>query len=94
MLSISPNRIREIHDPCSRILHQLHKILFIAQLPPTTAAAPDRLCIEKYKHALFSRRSHHRGWNLKDELNKASAGIKGREIFCFCSTGRALQSWG
>eukprot|EP00966_Prymnesium_polylepis_P130252 3012060-Prymnesium_polylepis.1 len=24
MLSISPSRIREIHDPCSRILNQLH----------------------------------------------------------------------
>ena len=35
MLSISPNRIREINDPCSRILNQLHKILFISQLPPS-----------------------------------------------------------
>ena len=35
MLSISPSRIREIHDPCSRILNQLHKILFISQLPPS-----------------------------------------------------------
>jgi len=74
MLSVSPNRIREIHDPCSRILHQLHKILFITQLPPTVNVAPERLVIEKYKHALFSRRNHARGWNLKDELNKLLSG--------------------
>ena len=37
MLSISPSRIREIHDPCSRILNQLHKVLFISQVPSQPA---------------------------------------------------------
>ena len=32
MLSISPSRIREIADPMTRMLNQLHKILFISQL--------------------------------------------------------------
>ena len=76
MLSISPNRIREIHDPCSRILNQLHKILFISQLPPSMGGelSAQRQVIEKYKRALFSHRNHYRGWNLKDELNKLVSG--------------------
>ena len=46
----SPNRIREIHDPCSRILNQLHKILFIAQLPPPMEGEASAHCqvIERY----------------------------------------------
>ena len=76
MLSISPNRIREIHDPCSRILNQLHKILFIAQLPPSMEgeASAHRQVIERYKRALFSHRNHYRGWSLKDELHKVLSG--------------------
>lgn len=38
MLSISPNRIREINDPASLLLNQLHKLLFVCQLPPALAA--------------------------------------------------------
>jgi hypothetical protein len=79
MLSISPNRIREINDPCSRILNQLHKILFISQLPPSMEGelSAQRQVVEKYKRALFSHRRlavHQRGWNLKDELNKLVSG--------------------
>jgi len=75
-LSISPSRIREIHDPCSRILNQLHKILFISQLPPTMEGelAAQRQVIDKYKRELFSHRNHYRGWNLKDELHKLVSG--------------------
>lgn len=75
-LSISPNRIREIHDPCSRILNQLHKILFISQLPPAMEGemAAQRQVIDRYKRELFSHRNHYRGWNLKDELHKLVGG--------------------
>ena len=54
MLSISPNRIREINDPCSRILNQLHKILFISQLPPSMEGELKRLycAITRARHKL------------------------------------------
>ena len=84
MLSISMNRIREINDPCSRILNQLHKILFVSQLPPTTSLSFERAIVEKYKHALFSHRNHYRGWNLKDELNKVLSGSQETIDLTFC----------
>ena len=34
MLTISPNRLREISDPILQMLHQLHKIIFITQVQP------------------------------------------------------------
>jgi hypothetical protein len=37
LLSISPHRVREISDPASLLLNQLHKVLFIDQLPPSLA---------------------------------------------------------
>ena len=86
MLSISPSRMREISDPCSLILNQLHKILFIAQLPPSLAGAhhaagaaagdltAERHVIERYKRELFSHRNHYRGRRLKDELHKVMSG--------------------
>jgi NIMA (never in mitosis gene a)-related kinase len=76
MLSISPSRIREIHDPMTRILNQLHKILFISQLPPSMEGelSGERALVEKYKRELFSHRNHYRGRNLKDELHKLMNG--------------------
>ena len=77
MLSISPSRIREIHDPCSLILMQLHKILFISQLPPSLEGdgqAAERQAIDKYKRELFSHKNLYRGRNLKDELHKLMNG--------------------
>lgn len=32
MLTISPNRLREISDPILQMLHQLHKIVYITQV--------------------------------------------------------------
>ena len=76
MLSVSPSRIREISDPTTRILNQLHKILFISQLPPSTEGelSAERTLVEKYKRELFSHRNHFRGRNLKDELHKLMNG--------------------
>ena len=76
MLSISPSRIREIHDPMTRILNQLHKILFISQLPPSMEGelSYERALIERYKRELFSHRNHYRGRSLKDELHKLMNG--------------------
>ena len=78
MLSISSSRIREIHDPCSRILNQLHKLLFISQLPPSIEGelSIERRVIERYQRELFSHRGRCRGRNLKHELHKLMSGSK------------------
>lgn len=31
-LSISPRKVRQINDPISQILNQLHKVIFITQV--------------------------------------------------------------
>jgi len=93
MLSISPSRIREIHDPCSRLLNQLHKILFICQLPPSMEGelSGERLAIEKYKRELFSHRNHYRGRNLKDELHKVVSGSQETIDLAFRSAAADVQ---
>jgi len=93
MLSISPSRIREIHDPCSRLLNQLHKILFICQLPPSMEGelSAERLAIEKYKRELFSHRNLYRGRNLKDELHKVVSGSQETIDLAFRSPAADVQ---
>ena len=93
MLSISPSRIREIHDPCSRLLNQLHKILFICELPPSMEGelSAERLAIEKYKRELFSHRNHHRGRNLKVELHKVVSGSQETIDLAFRSSAADVQ---
>ncbi|PVD29855.1 hypothetical protein C0Q70_09112 [Pomacea canaliculata] len=72
MLTISPNRLREISDPILQMLHQLHKIVYITQLPPTLEPNSNRFMIEQYKRALFSTKST--AVNLKSELRKLIQG--------------------
>ncbi|EKX44952.1 hypothetical protein GUITHDRAFT_139244 [Guillardia theta CCMP2712] len=69
--------VKEI-DPASQMLNQLHKIVFVTQLPPDMSEGQAglpyakllymRSCIEKYKRALFNRAGQ--GLNLKEELKK------------------------
>ncbi|KAH9503252.1 Serine/threonine-protein kinase Nek10 [Bulinus truncatus] len=72
MLTISPNRLREINDPIQQILHQLHKLILVTQMPPTFGSDPNRRIIEHYKRALFSSRSS--SINLKSEMIKLIQG--------------------
>ncbi|XP_059145403.1 serine/threonine-protein kinase Nek10-like [Physella acuta] len=74
MLTISPNRLREINDPVQQMLHQLHKLIYITQLPPTLSPNPNRRIIEQYKRALFSTNST--SLNLKSEIQKLIQGSK------------------
>ncbi|XP_076465974.1 serine/threonine-protein kinase Nek10-like [Babylonia areolata] len=74
MLTISPNRLREISDPILQMLHQLHKMVYITQLPPTLEPNPHRHMIEQYKRALFCQGST--AVNLKSELRKLSQGSR------------------
>ncbi|CAK8683319.1 unnamed protein product [Clavelina lepadiformis] len=72
MLSISPSKLRPISDPVQQTLIQLHKIIYIDQLPPTNEVNYRRRIISRYKRALFS--PHSRSMGLKDELKKLLCG--------------------
>ncbi len=60
----------------TQLLNQLHKIIFVTQLPPDMAERPDharfRRAVERYKRALFVRRAagQGQGLRLKQELYK------------------------
>eukprot|EP00736_Rhodelphis_marinus_P011372 Rmarinus@m.717 len=71
-VSIARNRLRPIEDPSSQLLNMLRKLLFITELPPTLQRDEKRKLIERYKHALFSKRNQ--SINLKAELYKLVAG--------------------
>ncbi|XP_071811939.1 serine/threonine-protein kinase Nek10-like isoform X2 [Apostichopus japonicus] len=73
-LTISPRKVRQISDPVLKMLHIIHKIIFISQLPPTLTPNPRRKVIERFKRALFSPQSTI--VNLKSELKKVVAGSK------------------
>uniref|UniRef100_A0A8C6SRL4 Protein kinase domain-containing protein n=1 Tax=Neogobius melanostomus TaxID=47308 RepID=A0A8C6SRL4_9GOBI len=67
-LCVSPSKVRQIDDPVNRLLLQLHKILFITQLPPAPPQDSKRHLVERFKKALFNRRSDPHG--LRGELSK------------------------
>ncbi|XP_064613774.1 serine/threonine-protein kinase Nek10-like [Liolophura sinensis] len=73
-LTISPRKVRQISDPILQLLHQLHKILYISQLPPVLCPNPHRRAIEKFKRALFAPQST--SFNLKTELKKLLQGSR------------------
>jgi len=73
-LSISPRKVRQINDPILQFLNQLHKIIFITQLPPPLTANPQRRIIDQFKRSLFSPQSN--STDLKDEINKILEGSK------------------
>ncbi|XP_047137318.1 serine/threonine-protein kinase Nek10 isoform X2 [Hydra vulgaris] len=73
-LSISPRKVREINDPILLILSQLHKVIFISQLPPSLHYDQNRRIIEQYKRSLFTMRSS--ATNLKNEIKKLMEGSK------------------
>jgi NIMA (never in mitosis gene a)-related kinase len=52
------------------MMHQLHKILYICQLPPTLDPHPKRRLVEKFKRALFAPYSD--SLNLKTEVKKVT----------------------
>ncbi|XP_070565235.1 serine/threonine-protein kinase Nek10-like [Ptychodera flava] len=73
-LTISPRKVRQINDPIMQMLNQLHKIIFVTQLPPTLAQNPRRRVIERFKRALFAQQSS--SFNLKTELKKLMIGSR------------------
>uniref|UniRef100_A0AAZ3S915 Protein kinase domain-containing protein n=1 Tax=Oncorhynchus tshawytscha TaxID=74940 RepID=A0AAZ3S915_ONCTS len=64
--------VRQIDDPVQRLLVQLHKIIYITQLPPALQHSVKRRAIERFKKSLFHYESSP--YNLKVELNKLLQG--------------------
>ena len=68
-------QVKEI-DPVTQLLNQLHKIVFVTQLPPDMSERADhakfRRAVERYKRALFGRSAAGQGEGLllKQELYK------------------------
>eukprot|EP00795_Rhopilema_esculentum_P013959 gene13959-4919_t len=73
-LSISPRKVRQINDPILQFLNQLHKIVYITQLPPPLTPNPQRRVIEQFKRSLFSPQSN--STDLKNEIKKILEGSK------------------
>ncbi|ELU13079.1 hypothetical protein CAPTEDRAFT_223592 [Capitella teleta] len=73
-LTISPRKVREINDPISQMLNQLHKIIYITQLPPTLCHNQKRKVVERFKRILFAPQST--SYNLKNELKKLLSGSR------------------
>jgi len=67
-ISISPRKVREINDPVLQMLSQLHKVIYVSQLPPSLKFDPNRRIIDQFKRSLFSTPSSP--MNLKNELKK------------------------
>ncbi|XP_078789388.1 serine/threonine-protein kinase Nek10 isoform X13 [Oryzias latipes] len=62
-ICVSQKMLRQIHDPIQKLLVQLHKVIFITQLPPSPSADIERRLVEKFKKSLFQLGSDP--YNLK-----------------------------
>ncbi|XP_068530529.1 serine/threonine-protein kinase Nek10 [Anas acuta] len=71
-IAVSQRKVRQISDPVQQILIQLHKIIFITQLPPALQCNLKRRVIERFKKSLFSQ--HSSPCNLKSEMKKLLQG--------------------
>ncbi|XP_076986073.1 serine/threonine-protein kinase Nek10 isoform X3 [Tamandua tetradactyla] len=71
-IAVSQRKVRQISDPIQQILIQLHKIIYITQLPPALHHNLKRRVIERFKKSLFSHQSNP--CNLKSEIKKLSQG--------------------
>ena len=81
MLSISPKHLREISDPILALLTQLHKLVYLTQLPPPPTPSARWTLVQSYKRWLFQHGSD--GAQLKAELHRlvggGSGGVVGEE---------------
>uniref|UniRef100_A0A667WLL8 Protein kinase domain-containing protein n=1 Tax=Myripristis murdjan TaxID=586833 RepID=A0A667WLL8_9TELE len=71
-ICVSQRKVRQIDDPIQRLLVQMHKIIFITQLPPAPHNSVKRRIVERFKKSLFHQGSDP--YNLKVELSKVTAG--------------------
>ncbi|XP_058868820.1 serine/threonine-protein kinase Nek10 [Acipenser ruthenus] len=71
-IAVSQRKVRQISDPIQRILIQLHKMIYITQLPPALNHNFKRRAIERFKKSLFCPQSNPS--NLKVEIKKLLQG--------------------
>nr|XP_014349446.1 PREDICTED: serine/threonine-protein kinase Nek10 isoform X1 [Latimeria chalumnae] len=71
-IAVSQRKVRQISDPIQQILIQLHKVIYITQLPPALHHNIKRRVIERFKKSLFSPQSNP--CNLKVEIKKLLQG--------------------
>uniref|UniRef100_F6SLU2 NIMA related kinase 10 n=1 Tax=Ornithorhynchus anatinus TaxID=9258 RepID=F6SLU2_ORNAN len=71
-IAVSQRKVRQISDPIQQILTQLHKVIYITQLPPALHHNLKRRVIERFKKSLFGQ--HSNPCNLKSEIKKLSQG--------------------
>ncbi|XP_047455571.1 serine/threonine-protein kinase Nek10 isoform X2 [Mugil cephalus] len=67
-ICVSQKKLRQIDDPIQRLLVQLHKIIYITQLPPVPHHDVKRRLIDRFKKSLFHFGSDP--YDLKVELSK------------------------
>ncbi|XP_029359695.1 serine/threonine-protein kinase Nek10 [Echeneis naucrates] len=67
-ICVSQKKLRQIDDPSQKLLMQLHKIIYISQLPPAPCHNIKRRVIERFKKSLFHCGSDPN--SLKMELSK------------------------
>jgi NIMA (never in mitosis gene a)-related kinase len=72
ILSISPKHVREISDPILVLLTQLHKLVFLTQLPPSPTPSARWSLVQAYKRWLFQHESS--APKLKAELHHLVGG--------------------
>ena len=53
LLSISSRHFREISDPITQLLGQLHRLVYLSQAPPTSSPSAREMVIDQYQRALF-----------------------------------------
>ncbi|KAM3614620.1 uncharacterized protein V6R79_017006 [Siganus canaliculatus] len=52
-ICVSQKKLRQIDDPVQRLLLQLHKMIYITQLPPAPHRGAKRRLVERFKKSLF-----------------------------------------
>ncbi|XP_061918658.1 serine/threonine-protein kinase Nek10 isoform X3 [Entelurus aequoreus] len=67
-ICVSQRKLRQIQDPIHRLLAQLHKVVYVTQLPPAPHHDVRRRLVERFKKSLFQSGSDAR--RLKVELGK------------------------
>jgi len=83
-VSIAHSKLQPMTDPLPKVLNQLHKILFIDQMPPTLERDARRSYIKSYKRFLFGQDQN--AGNIKRELFKLLSVAP--EVVCMHAPGR------
>jgi serine/threonine protein kinase len=71
LVTMSPNRLKEINDPILQFLTEIHKLVCVTQVPPPATPTMRYQIVQLYKRSLFGK--HSKPADLKRELHKLSS---------------------